>query len=86
MAKQLKIEEVENFTNDDDILQVRLVKFNGKPNLDIRKYYNATQNPLADKEMKPSNKGIALGPEAFERIMEIITENDEQITAFLEGK
>jgi len=84
MARELKVEEVKNFTSEDAEFQIRLVKFNGKPHLDARKYWNKSKVP-GEKDMKPSSKGIALNEDNFDKFMDIFQENSEMIEDFLRG-
>lgn len=80
---QLQVEEKENFTPPTNLFQVRLVKFNGKPRLDIRRYYKDTN---AGGEVKPSPKGIALDHEGFGVLKSVIENHGPEIEAFLSGE
>jgi len=82
MARDFKVEEVENFSDPSSTLQVRLMKYNGKPNLDIRKYYNANQNVIGEPSMKPG-KGIALNAEGYDKVMDLLVKNVDEIEEFL---
>jgi len=83
MAKKLDVKEVKAFTISTATLQVRLVKFNGKPSLDIRRYYKDVDD---GGKMKPSSKGIALDHSFFLTLKAIIEEHADQIEKFLEPR
>ncbi len=84
MAKELKVEEIKNLSSPDSNVQVRMVKFNGKPHLDIRKYYNASAE-VQKTEMKPTGKGIALNAETWANVMELLEDNVDEIQKFMEA-
>ncbi len=82
MAKDLKVKLIKSLTADDDLLQIRMVEFNDKPRLDIRKFY-------VDKvsgDLKPSGKGIALDHDTWTKVMLTLGDNDNKIEKFLAPK
>lgn len=78
---KLNVKEVKSFTMSTATLQIRLVKFNDRPNLDIRKFYKDVDD---GGTMKPTSKGIALDWEFFRVLRGIIEEYGDTIEKFLE--
>ncbi len=69
---------MKNFSDPNSTFQIRLVKFNGKPHIDARKYYNNSNIP-GEFDMKPMNKGIALNAENFEKMINVLEESHDEI-------
>lgn len=82
MAKDLKVEHVKSLTADEDLLQIRMVKFNDKPRLDIRKFYE----DRVTGELKPTGKGIALDHEMLAQVVTAIREHGPEIQKFITPK
>jgi hypothetical protein len=57
--------------------------YEGRPIVDIRKYFNSKEDL---KELVPTKKGITLNQSQIGELEEIIKSNKEQINDFFEGK
>ena len=60
-------------------LNISLSKFKGARFIDLRRYYLDKKTG----EVKPTTKGIALKEEEFEKVMEVLSENESSLKKVL---
>lgn len=67
--------EFGSFVKGKDIISIYFSKFKGKTSLHIRaKYFDENT-----EEYKPTSKGIALNKEQFNKLLDILTNNKDEI-------
>lgn len=62
---------------------IHLGEYEGRPRVDIRKYYPSKDDP---EELLPTRKGISLNHSQLEQLLDIINSKKETVDDFFQGK